>query len=81
MSAVKIITIVCWVITALVLIGLAVWFLTGSLFGIETGLNFNLPKIHIGGLATGPYEEVGSYTLSADGVSSISVDWTPARSP
>ena len=73
---VKIITIVCWIITALVLIGLAIWFLTGNLFGFQTNWDFNLPRIHIGSFATGPYEEVGSYKLPASDISTIRVNWT-----
>ena len=36
MNAVKIATIACWIISALVLAGLVIWFLTGSLFGVLT---------------------------------------------
>ena len=33
MGKMKMITITCWIIAALALIGLAIWFLTGTAFG------------------------------------------------
>lgn len=78
MSKTKIITLICWLITALILIGLVVFFLTGSIFGIRTGLNIQFPTINFGGFEnlTGPYKEINTYTVPADGLDSISVDWT-----
>ncbi len=77
MNSTRIITIICWLVTALVLIGLVIWFLTGSLFGINTGFKINMPVFHIGSLETltGPFNEAGTYTVEADGVESIHVDW------
>lgn len=78
MSTTKIITIICWLITALILIGLVVFFLTGSIFRIGAGLNIHFPTFHIGGFEnlTGPYKEINTYTVPADGLDSITVDWT-----
>ena len=75
MSTAKVITIVCWVITALALTGLVIWFLTGSLFGgwaDRWQFGFNT-----GGweMLTGPYETDGTYNIDADGIDSIKVDW------
>ena len=77
MKRIRIVTVTCWAITAIALIGLAVWFLTGSLFGYHTdgwlsgmasGLNWEI--------LTGPYEIVGEYSIPASGLDSLYVDWT-----
>ena len=72
MKTAKIVTIICWLVTAIILIGLAVWFLPGSLFGIDSGFNFNIGTLED---LTGPFDKVGSYTLEDDSIDSISVDW------
>ena len=79
MTTIKIITIACWIITALALVGLVVWFLTGSLFGGWGGrwsdiLHF---RFNTGGweALTGPYEVVGTYKTDAAGIDSIKIDW------
>lgn len=76
MRTTRIITMVCWIVVAVVLVGMAVWFLTGSLFGLPTGLkmrnfgfNFGIQDL------TGPYNEVGSYSVSVDNIDSLDVDW------
>ena len=78
----RVVTIVCWLVAAAVLTGLAIWFLTGTVFGFGSGgwtglrgisnLSFN-----IGGWEnlSGPFEVAGEYTASASGVSSIKIDW------
>ena len=76
----RVITIVCWVITALVLAGLAAWFLTGTVFGIHVnGRNTNLwsPGFNIGRWEslTGPYKLDGTYNVGSADLDSISVDW------
>jgi DUF4097 and DUF4098 domain-containing protein YvlB len=70
----RIITIVCWLITAIVLIGLAIWFLTGSIFGIRSDWDSGLS---IGGweTLTGPYEVAGVYTPGTEGINSLNIDW------
>ena len=75
MSTTKIITMVCWIIVAVVMIGLVIWFLTGSLFGIPTG--FRLP-FSIGTnieLLTGPYKEVGTYEVENSEIGAIAISW------
>ena len=75
----RIITIACWLITALVLTGLATWFLTGTAFGINSGVwNLNwFTGISIGGweVHSGPYEAVGVYNHPVAGVDSLNIDW------
>jgi len=75
----KIITIVCWVISAIVLIGLIIWFLTGSIFGAWSGrlgsnwsFGFNSDSWEN---LTGPFEADGVYTVGTAGVDSIKIDW------
>ena len=77
MSTAKIVTIICWVVVAIVLVGLVFWVLTGSLFGIATGFRITNPVFNIGSFdnLTGPFNEVGAYTVTAEGVRSIDVQW------
>lgn len=75
----RIITIVCWVVTALVLAGLAAWFLTGTVFGIRTNgrisdWNFGV-NIRSWEVLTGSYELDGTYNIGTAGLDSISIDW------
>jgi len=75
----RIITTVCWVVTAVALAGLALWFLTGTVFGFRSETrSFNWPfNINIGGWEslTGPFSVVGSYSVGTAGVDSIKIDW------
>ena len=81
MKAMKIITTVCWIITALAIAGLATWFLTGTLYGIRiNGRNTNRPfnlNFSVGGWEnlTGPYELAGSYNVGTSGLDSVNIDW------
>jgi len=74
----KVITIVCWIITAIALAGLAVWFVTGTVFGVMSerwgGWNFGM---NVGGFEslTGPFNIVGNRSIDATNVNSISIDW------
>jgi len=80
----RIITIICWLVAAGALVGLAIWFLTGTVFGIRSdridGSGWS-PRwsvgFNIGGweTLTGPYEVAGEYNVSTAGVSSVKVDW------
>jgi len=78
MKTMKIVTIVCWIISALVLIGLILWFLTGSIFGAWTGGwgNWTFGN-RIGGWEnlTGPFETDGVYNVATAGVDSLKIDW------
>jgi len=79
MKAVKIITIVCWLVVAAVLLGLAGWFLTGTVFGARSERwNNVMPfSFRIGGFEalTGPYQPVGVYNIGANDLNSIRIDW------
>ena len=77
MSTTKLVTVICWIVVAVVLVGLVVWFLTGSLFGINTGFKLTAPIINIGGFdnLAGSYNEVGAYTVNSEGVHSIDLSW------
>jgi DUF4097 and DUF4098 domain-containing protein YvlB len=77
MSTPKLITLICWIIVAVVLIGLVFWFLTGNLFGFRTGFKINVPAFNISSLEhlTGPFNEVGTFTVPAGDLDSIDVNW------
>ena len=77
MKTAKIISIVCWLVTALILIGLVIWFLSGNLFGFRTGFKFNIPAFHIGSFErlTGPFNAVGSFEAPAGDVNSLDINW------
>jgi len=75
MSGIKIVTIVCWIITALALAGLAIWFVTGGWFG---NWGDDMPfGINIGGFEslTGPFESQGTLTTDTTGIHSLSINW------
>ena len=63
---IRTVTMICWAITAIVLIGLIVWILTGSLFGIQT--NFDLSQSLRIETFFGPYQEVGKYEVSSENI-------------
>jgi len=79
MKAMKVITIVCWLIVAAVLLGFAGWFITGTVFGSRTERWYN--NISFGSnysrleTLTGPYEVVGVYNVGTSGLNSINIDW------
>ena len=74
MKMVKIITAVCWCIVALVLIGFCGWVLTGTIFGHN--VNFGFSGILSGGDGlVGEYLQVGEYSISAQGIDSLNIDW------
>ena len=80
----KIVTVICWLIAAGALVGLALWFLTGTVFGIrsdkwdKTGWGSKWSSgFNIGGLETltGPYNAVGEQTIPASGINGIDARW------
>jgi len=82
MGKVRIITIICWIITAVVLTGLVLLFLTGTIFGIglnnlRDGWSFGFGNIGWESI-TGPYEVDGTYSVGTSGVDSIKIDWVGA---
>jgi len=78
MSMTKLVTIICWILVAVILIGLAVWFLTGNLFGIKTEFEFGVPAFSIGSFESlsGSFDESGTFTVPPGDVDSLDIDWT-----
>lgn len=78
MNITRLVTIICWILVAVILIGLAVWFLTGNLFGVKTEFKLSGPFFSIGTFETlsGTYDEAGAYTAPAGDVDSLDIDWT-----
>jgi len=82
MSTTRIITIVCWVVSIIVLSGLAIWFITGTIFGIG-GFNMGngwVSGINIDGIGgfeslSGPYESQGTQTIDSTGLNTIDINW------
>lgn len=79
MRAIKVITVLAWVVIAAVVIGVAGWFISGTIFGLRPGwLDLNVPfNIGIGGIESlsGPFNVVGETSLDTAGIDSINVDW------
>ncbi|MCL2227128.1 MAG: DUF4097 domain-containing protein [Oscillospiraceae bacterium] len=79
MNAIRIVTIICWVVVGIVLLGLAGWFLTGTVLGARPAwLDRHTPfRIGIGGFEAlaGPFNVVGEHSADPSGINSISVDW------
>ena len=77
MNPTKLVTIICWIAVAAILIGLAIWLLTGNLFGFRTGFQLQGPSFNIGSLRrlTGPFNEVGAYEAVGGEIDSIEVNW------
>ena len=68
----KILTIIFWAVAALALIGLVIWFLTGTVFGIgQKGWSLGDRWQTI----SGPFETAGTYNVAADDMNSIYVNW------
>jgi len=78
MNTTKIITIICWAISAIVLIGLIIWFLTGSIIGIGTNFrDINIFGFNFGGIQSlsGPFTSQGTQTADTTGIDSINISW------
>jgi len=84
MDKVKIITITAWIITALAMIGLVIFFITGTIFGFgeggfggerlfdgRFGINFG------GGIQSlrGPFDVQGDHSVPTTNIDSIDVNW------
>jgi len=67
MSKTRIITIICWCVSAAVLVGLCVWFILWGAIG--GGLNFGSENFNY-------YE---THTFSVDNLSAIEIDWISGR--
>jgi DUF4097 and DUF4098 domain-containing protein YvlB len=77
MNTTKLVTLICWIVVAAVLIGLAIWLLTGNLFGFRTGFKIQGQPFSIGSFRrlTGPFNEVGTYEAPGGEIDSIDVNW------
>ena len=84
MNKYKIATMVCWIITALVLVGLITWFVTRAIVGIGAGaggmqvvrfFDFNFEGFGNFETLSGPFEEVGRQTVSPGTINRIDIDW------
>ena len=71
----KTLTVICWAIIAIVLVGLAVWFLTGNIFGIQTDFSLTNFDYSGGAFYSGRHDKVYEYTVSAKDINSLKVDW------
>jgi len=78
MNGTRIITIICWVISALVLTGLLIWLLTSVIFsGWGLFQNINVFGFNAGGFEnlTGAFEVREVKTENTEGINSITVNW------
>ena len=79
MNRVKTITIVAWIITALALTGLVIFFITGTVFGFGAGRlggnGFNF-GVNIGfENLSGPFEVRGEYSVTDASIDTIDIEW------
>jgi len=80
MKAMKIVTIICWMITALALTGLLIFFLTGTIFGFSSdkwdfGNNFGIGFSSFTENLTGPFTVDGTYNVAADNIDTLRINW------
>jgi len=78
MSGTRIATIICWAVSALVLIGLLVWFILSFVVGGNGILgNINFMGIGIGGTQnlSGPFVSQGTQTADTTGINSMNISW------
>ena len=70
-----VIKIIFWVVSALVLIGLVIWFLTGTVFGAWSGNWFS--GINIGGFEslTEPFSSQSVKTADPSNIHSLNINW------
>jgi len=66
----KLITVICWAISALALSGLLVWLLLSNVFG-GIGLGFE-PGL-------GRFDVVATHRVPADNIDNLDIDWTSGR--
>jgi len=69
MSKMKIATIVCWIVTAAAMVGLAIYFITRGVFSFGGFNSGNTETL------SGSYDEDGSYSVPVDQISNITIDW------
>jgi len=77
MNTTRIVTIVCWIVSALALVGLLIWLIAGTVFGGLFG-NWSIPfGVNFGGneRLSGPFEIDRTYNVQATEIDSIRIDW------
>ena len=67
MSRTRIVTLVCWLVSAVALLGLVVWLLLSGIFSF----GFNLGIFEFGN-----FQVVGTHSVPAADIDSLDVDWT-----
>jgi len=80
MKATKIITVICWSITAIVLTGLLIFFLTGTIFGYSSdkwdfGNNFGIGFSSFTENLTGPFTVDGTYNVATNNIDTLRINW------
>jgi len=68
MNQTRIVTIICWIITTVVLIGLVAWFITGPIVGFSNWDAF-----------AGTFEERTTYSIPTDDIDAMNINWTAGR--
>ena len=76
MKTMRTVTMVCWIITAILLVGLTAWFAFGVAIGngtvaAHTGWSFGFGWETL----SGPYEVAGVYDIPADNIDSLRINW------
>ena len=79
MRGIKIVSIICWVVIAITVLGIVGWFVTGTVFGIRPAwIDRNMPfRTGFGGteILAGPFNTVGNESFSPSGIDSLHIDW------
>ena len=72
MNRTRLVTVICWAISAVALSGLVLWFLLSGIFSFGFGFGVDF-------IGLGSYEPVATHSVSADDIDSLSIDWTSGR--
>ena len=79
MNGKRVATIICWCISALVLLGFAAWLLIASPIGDGSFGIINFGRTTVNGLSIenlrGPFEVVGSQRIAKDSIDSFDINW------
>ena len=67
MNKVRSITVICWAISAAAFLGLVIWIFASGIF-LNVGIR------GFGGISS--FQPVGTYSVSADSINSMRIDWT-----
>ena len=78
MNGTKIATIICWAISALVLMGLLIWFIISFVIGgngVFGNINISGFNFGVSENLTGPFVGQGTQTADTSGIDSIDISW------